>query len=144
MRTLQLLALVCLSTICAVDIASAETVVTLNVPIQLKNLMPQVHAVLIVCTVSDKAYVPNEYVEKEKWVFPDSAGNYSGTLAITWDRSEFPQDIQADPGLIHYYKCTMSTDAFHTAGDPAGGPSNMPLPGTAFHPTIPYTYPAKF
>ncbi len=86
--------------------AAAETVVTVNVPVEFHSLNEHVQTVRVACTLTGKDPVTGNSGQVGGYssvdIHPDAGGNYSGSLALTWDRSGFlPAQLTmiTDPAL---------------------------------------------
>lgn len=99
--------LLCAALTLAAFPAAAETVLTINVPVDFHSLNEKAQAVRVGCRLTSKDPVTGIAQDgvggaHSVDVKPDAAGNYTGTVAVTWDRNALSANdltMIADPAL---------------------------------------------
>ena len=121
--------------------AVAEPVFTINVPVNFQAVRPEVQFIPVSCRLFANDQVTNKTVPfgpqlKYKYVKPDPAtGNYSGTVQLVWDRSEFSPADQTNFGTVHRVDCNFGlsiNDTQYTPNFPGAGIQVQSKPGTPF------------
>ena len=125
--------------------AAAETVLTINVPVDFHSLNEHVQTVRVSCVLTGKDPVTGNQGQIGSYSFvdvqPDAGGNYSGTVAVTWARAAFaPAQLTtlADPALTASCNFNLVIDGqqyvpnFKAYGAPSVPPMVAAAPGTTF------------
>lgn len=118
--------------------AVAEPVFTINVPVNFQAIRPEVQVISVSCRLFANDQVTNKTAPfgpqlKYKYVKPDpTTGNYSGTVQLVWDRSEFNSTEQKNFGTVHRVDCNFGlniNDTQYTPNFPGAGIQVRASPG---------------
>ncbi len=124
--------------------AWAESVFTINVPVSIQSLRPEVQFIVVSCRLSATDPVTNKTGPfgpqlKYQNVKPDASGAYSGTVTLAWDRSEFNTVEQTKFSTVHNADCNFSlmvNNNEYSPNFPGAGVQVQAKQGTPFVSTV--------